>query len=143
MTEPDDWPAAQDACTAAYLARRGSPRRRVKVRWWTEATRRGPDVTGVVGVLWSGRRTRPGGPALFVAVYEPDVPVGAQPFLVVRARDADLAAPSGRGLATVHGDAAPGGALVIEMRAGTVVPAEPPAAPGEGAPAWTEVDPPP
>jgi hypothetical protein len=140
VTDRDDWSAAQNACTAAYLGREGTPRRRVKVRWWTETTR-GPDVTGMVALLWTGRRRRPGGPAVFVAVYEPHAPVGAQPFLVVRAREPDLATPGGRGLATVHGDAVPGGALVIESRAGTVVPAEPPAAPGEGAPAWTEVDP--
>lgn len=136
------WAAAQSAFTAAFLARAGAPRRRVKVRWWSEATTRGPDVTGAVARLLSARRSHTRGRVVFVAVYEPDAPVGAPPFLVVRAGDDDLASPSGRATATVHGDAAPGGALVVETRVGTVVPAEPPAEPGDAAPTWTEVDPP-
>lgn len=139
MTDPDAWPAAQHAFTAAHLARAGAPRRRVKVLWWSEATSRGPDVGGLVSRLWSGPRPRQDR-VVFVAMFEPDAPVGTPPFLVVRAGDSDLVAPSGRATATVHGDAVPGGALVIEARVGTVVPVEPPAEPGEGAPPWTEVD---
>ena len=140
MTDDGDWAGQQLAFTAAHLAREGAERRRVKVRWWSAPTSRRPDVTGMVARLWSARRTRPGDDLVFVALYEVDDPVGARPFLVVRAHAGDLAAPSGRATATVHGAAVPGGALVVEARAGTIVPAEPPAEPGADAPSWTEVD---
>ena len=135
-----EWSDAQDAFTAAHLGRAGSERRRVKVRWWSAPTSRGPDVTGMVARLWSGRGTRPGDDLVFVALYEPSDPVGARPFLVLRARPGDVVTPSGRATATVHGTAAPGGFLVVETRAGTIVPAEPPGEPGDDAPPWTEVD---
>lgn len=132
--------AAQHTLTAAYLARSGTARRRVKVRWWT-ATTRGPDVAGAVTRLWSGRRSLRRTGTTFVALYEAADPAGTPPFLVVRAAPGDLDAPRGRAVATVHGEAVPGGALVVETRAGTVVPVEPPAEPAEEAPPWTEVDP--
>jgi hypothetical protein len=135
-----DWASAQHAVTAAHQARSGTARRPVKVQWWTATATRGPDVTGVVTRLWSGRRSRARTGETFVALYEAADPVGAPPFLVVRAGPGDLASPSGRAVATVHGDAVPGGALVIETRDGTVVPVEPPAEAGDQAPGWTEVD---
>jgi hypothetical protein len=138
------WRADQAAFTGDHLARRaGGSRRRVKVMWWSvSASRaRGPDVTGLLAQLWSGRGRRPGADQVFVALFEPDDPVGARPFLVLRARDGGLGAPRGRALATVHGQAEPGGVLVVETRAGTIVPAEPPGEPGDDAPSWTETDP--
>src|SRR5690606_2980836 len=69
-------------------------------------------------------------------------PAGA---LVIEARGWEVvpgrAAPPGargRGLATGLGHVGPAGALVIEARGWEVVPVEPPEAPGEGAPPWTE-----
>jgi hypothetical protein len=140
VTGERGWASAQHAVTAAHQARSGTARRRVKVQWWTAAAARGPDVTGVVTRLWSGRRSRARTGETFVALYEPEDPVGAPPFLVVRAGPGDLASSSGRALATVHGEPVPGGALVIETRAGTVVPVEPPSEAGDRAPGWTEVD---
>jgi hypothetical protein len=136
------WRAEQAAFTADHLGRQaGGPRRRVKVVWWSASLARGPDVSGLLARLWSGRDRRPGADQVFVALFEPEDPVGARPFLVLRARDGGLGATRGRALATVHGQAEPGGVLVVETRAGTIVPAEPPAEPGDDAPSWTETDP--
>lgn len=76
-----------------------------------------------------------------MAVFEPEAPPGARPFLVLRAQPGGLTTAHGRALATVHGTAEPGAALVLEARGALVVPAEPPAAPDEDAPSWTETDP--
>jgi len=138
------WWVEQAVFTDDHLARRtGAPRRRVKVAWWSASasTARGPDVTGLLSRLWSGREHRPGADEVFVAMFEPDDPVGARPFLVLRARQGGLGPARGRALATVHGRAEPGGVLVVETHAGTIVPAEPPAAPGDEAPSWSETDP--
>lgn len=142
VTEPQRWVVAQAACTAAYLARSGLARRRVKVRWWSEAARRGPDVVGALARLWAATGPRRAGTAVVVAVYEPSAEAGAIPFLVVRAAESGLARPAGRAVATLYGDPVPGGALVVETWAGTVVPAEPPTAAGRDALPWSDVDPP-
>jgi hypothetical protein len=137
------WLVEQSEFTADHLARRaGAERRRVKVLWWTASASvpRRPDVTGLLARLWSGGAGQ-GGQHLFVALFEPDDPVGARPFLVLRASPGEAGTPNGRGLAVVHGRAEPGGVLVVETPAGTIVPAEPPAPPGDRAPSWAETDP--
>ncbi|HEX6569859.1 MAG TPA: hypothetical protein VF015_11860 [Acidimicrobiales bacterium] len=135
-----DWAADQRELELAREARTDrAERRRVKILWWTDrAGPRHPDVVGAVARLWSGRRRDT--EQVFVALYQATDPPGARPFLVVRARPGCVAQPRGRALATVVGRAEPGGALVIETSRGQVVPAEPPARPGDLAPAWSEVD---
>ena len=136
------WRAEQAAFAAEHLGWHGAaPRRPVKVMWWSVAAGRGPDVTGLISRLWSGRSRRPGEEQVFVALFAADDPVGSRPFLVLRAQPGGVTSARGRGVATVHGEAEPGGVLVVESRAGTIVPAEPPATPGDDAPSWTEVDP--
>ena len=136
----DEWVTEQRDLMEGYEARTiGAERRPVKIQWWTAAgkTRR-VDLMGTVSQLWSGRHA--GADPVLVAVYEAAAPVGAPPFLVVRvARDSFVDA-SGRAVATIVGHAEPGGALLIETRHGPVHPAEPPAAAGDDAPPWSEVD---
>ncbi len=135
-----DWAEEQRALYESYVDRRvGAERRRVKILWWTAAVGRGPDVMGLVSRLWAGRRTRPAVDQVFVAVYEATAPIGARPFLVVRARPDSFTEARGRATATAVGRAEPEGALVIETRRGAVVPAEPPGLPGDNAPSWSEV----
>lgn len=138
-----DWRDEQRAFAEAHAARRvGAERRPVKILWWTDAPAQGPDVLGVVARLWTGRRTRPAQEQTFVALFHATDPVGARAFLVVRTSPDTFGQPSGRSTGTAIGAAEPGGVLVIETRRGQVVPAEPPALPGDAAPAWSEVDPP-
>lgn len=135
------WADEQRSFYESYVTRRvGADRRRVKVQWWTVLPGHGPDVMGLVSRLWSGRRTRTAEGQVFVAVYDAADPVGARPFLVVRAGPDSFAETRGRATATVVGRAEPGGALVIETRRGPIAPAEPPGLPGDDAPAWSEVD---
>jgi hypothetical protein len=136
------WRAEQAAFATEHLERHAAaPRRPVKVMWWSVALGRGPDVTGVLSRLWSARGRRPGEDPVFVALFPAEAPVGSRPFLVLRAQPGGVASAQGRAVATVHGEAEPGGVLVVETRAGTIVPAEPPGAPGGDAPSWTETDP--
>ncbi len=135
------WADEQRSFYEGYVTRRvGAERRRVKILWWTVVPGGGPDAMGLVSRLWSGRRTRPAEGQVFVAVYDAADPVGARPFLVVRARPDSFAEAHGRATATAVGCAEPGGALVIETRRGTVAPAEAPGLPGDHAPGWSEVD---
>jgi hypothetical protein len=134
----EGWFAAQRALLRARLEHGPVARHRVKIQWWpAPAGGRGPDVVGWLARLFPARRS-PGSGGYVVAVYEPDAPVGAAPLVLVRAGSASPPAERGRGVATALGDVEPAGALVIEARGWEAVPVEPPAAPGEGAPPWTE-----
>lgn len=136
----DEWVTEQRDLMEGYEARTvGAERRRVKIQWWTAAgkTRR-VDLMGTVSQLWSGRHA--GADPVLVAVYEAADPVGAPPFLVVRVAPQSFVDASGRAVATVVGHAEPGGALLIETRHGPVHPVEPPAAAGDDAPPWSEID---
>lgn len=134
----EGWFAAQRELLRTRLDHGPVARRPVKIQWWpAPPAGRGPDVVGWLARLLPARRT-PGGGGYVVAVYEPDAPVGAAPLLLVRAGSADPPVARGRGLATALGHVEPAGALVIEARGWEVVPVEPPEAPGEGAPPWTE-----
>jgi hypothetical protein len=111
----------------------------VKIHWWTAAGRaRRVDLMGTLSQLWSGRQAD--ADPVLVAVYEATDPVGAPPFLVVRAAPGSFADASGRALATIVGRAEPGGALLVETRHGAVLPIAPPAAPDDDAPPWSEID---
>ena len=136
----DGWVTEQRALMAGYESRTvGAERRRVKIQWWTAAGKaRRVDVVGTVSQLWSGRHA--GADPVLVAVYEAADPVGAPPFLVVRVAPDSFVDASGRAVATLVGRAEPGGALLIETRHGPVRPVEPPAAAGDDAPPWSEVD---
>ena len=137
---PDEWATQMRDLVEGYEARTvGVERRRVKIQWWTAAgTTRRVGLMGTVSQLWSGRQA--GGDPVLVAVYEATDPVGAAPFLVVRAAPGSFPDASGRALATIVGRAEPGGALLVETRQGAVLPIVPPAAPSDEAPPWSEVD---
>ena len=142
MDDERRWRSEQAAFAAEHLEWHASgPRRPVKVMWWSVSVGRGPDVTGLISRLWSARSRRPGEEQVFVALFAPDDAVGTRPFLVLRAQPGGVSTARGRAVATVHGEPEAGGVLVVETRAGTIVPAEPPAAPGDDAPSWTETDP--
>jgi hypothetical protein len=137
----DVWVGEQIALVRDHERRADrAPRRRVKIRWWTEGprARRRAHVTAALSRLWSARPLDAG--AVFVALYEATDPVGTPPFLVLRVGPDEFAESQGRAIVTAVGEAVPGGALVLETRQGTVIPAEPPATPGDGVPAWSEVD---
>lgn len=140
MTTGDDWARRQRALVTAHGSRAaGVERRPAKIRWWTAATgARRVDLAGALARLWSGRGS--GTEPVFVALYEVADPIGTRPFLVVRVAPDSFAEAAGRAVVTLVGGAAPDGTLLIETRLGPVVPVEPPAAPGDAAPTWSEVD---
>jgi hypothetical protein len=132
-----------DLVEAHEQRRARAERRRVKILWWTAPPLhpRRTTLAGSLAQLWSGKRALDGQGPVSVGVYEATDPVGAPPLVVLRVRPGDVPQARGRGLATVVGEARPGGVLVLETRHGTVVPVEPPAEPGDDAPPWSEVDP--
>jgi hypothetical protein len=136
----DAWAVEQRDLVEGYESRTvGAARRRVKIQWWTAGGKaRRVDLMGTVSQLWSGRQA--GGDPVMVAVYEAADPVGAPPFLIVRAAPGSFVDASGRALATIVGQAEPGCALLIETRHGAIVPVESPSAAGDDAPPWAEVD---
>jgi hypothetical protein len=137
------WAQEEVELVLAHEQRRArAERRRVKILWWTPASLhpRRTTLTGSLAQLWSGRRALEAQGPVCVGVYEATDPVGAPPLVVLRVRPGDVPQARGRALATVVGEARPGGVLVLETRHGTVVPVEPPAEPGDDAPPWSEVD---
>jgi hypothetical protein len=135
------WVGRQIDLLQAHATRTlAAERRRVKIFWWTAPPRRGPRAGLLASVtrLWSGRPTEIG--TTFVGVYGAPDPVGTPPFLVFRVDPSTLPAASGRAVATLVGDAEPGGALIVELHRQALVPIEPPVEPGEDAPPWSETD---
>ena len=139
----EQWLDDQRAFADAYLTGRAAgERRRVKYRWWTTRSGRSGDVRGtLVGLLWSlvrGRRMSEDG--VHVALFDLAAPVGERPFVMFDVPPKTFETASGRSLGVVVGDAAPGGAFVLETRSDSVFPLWVPEAPTESAPAWTEVE---
>ena len=139
----EQWLDDQRAFAEAYVTGRAAgERRRVKYRWWTTRSGRSGDVRGtLVGLLWSlvrGRRMSEDG--VHVALFDLAAPVGERPFVMFDVPPKTFETASGRSLGVVVGDAAPGGAFVLETRSDSVFPLWVPEAPTESAPAWTEVE---
>jgi hypothetical protein len=136
----EEWATQQRDLVEGYESRTvGAERRRVKIQWWTATgkTRR-VDLMGSLSQLWSARHA--GGDPVLVAVYDATDPIGAPPFLVVKAAPDSFVDASGRALATIVGRPEPGGALLVETRHGAILPTEPLSPAGDDAPPWAEVD---
>ena len=139
----EQWLDDQRAFAEAYLTGRvAGDRRRVKYRWWTIRSGRSGDVRGtLIGLLWSlVRGRRMSGDGVHVALFDLAAPVGERPFVTFAVPPETFETASGRSLGVVVGDAAPGGAFVLETRSDSVFPLWVPVAPNESAPDWTEVE---
>lgn len=139
----EQWLDDQRAFAEAYLTGRvAGDRRRVKYRWWTTRSGRSGDVRStLIGLLWSlvrGQRMSDDG--VHVALFDLAAPVGERPFVTFDVPPETFETASGRSLGVVVGDAAPGGAFVLETRFDSVFPLWVPEAANESAPDWTEVE---
>jgi hypothetical protein len=104
----------------------GFDRTPVFFRWWTRrAVLLGGLGLGAIAwaVEWITRLIRGTTPARLVALYQPDAPAGAPPFLCFEVFDDAFGQPaSGEGEGIIVGEAVPNGTLLLEVDGQVILP---------------------
>jgi hypothetical protein len=127
---PAGWADAQRELAGRLAVGDTIPATAVRVQWWTAdgtwVPRYGGRLAGPIvliqGVRMLIRRARRGPAGTFVALWRQDLDDTVDPDLVFKASPGDLPSPDGTGDATVLGEYAPNGALVVALEHGHIRP---------------------